>query len=317
MKTAILKRMLRKILTTILDKPLAMPSAHEEEFLAELRAAFRSLKPMTESPAEPFWARNMELLRELILNDNPREFLRWDVISDTMFVGNTPFVLTELKYLKRRADWNTRWRNAIKESPVGHPVPFIFCRNSSGNLISHAYHVAKFEESTGLQVDEMEWVFEFGGGYGSMCRLFFNLGFRGKYIIYDLPPISALQTYFLKTNDIPIVSRNTALKSQASVVCASDIGHLRTVFEEHHSFRKTMFIATWSISESPMALRNEILSLVSGLNSFLIAYQDRFGGINNLDFFDDWKKANNRVTWDSWRINHIPGNTYLVGKTAD
>ncbi len=52
--------------------------------------------------------------------------------------------------------WDTRWRNAIIELPVGHPIPYIFYPVSSGNLILPAYHVAQFEEKTGYQIHDVE-----------------------------------------------------------------------------------------------------------------------------------------------------------------
>ena len=47
-------------------------------------------------------------------------------------------------------------------------------------------------------------IVEFGGGYGSMCRLLHKLGFSGQYFIYDLPEFVALQRYFLKSIGMPV-----------------------------------------------------------------------------------------------------------------
>ena len=38
---------------------------------------------------------------------------------------------------------------------------------------------------------------EFGGGYGSMCRLIKNMGYEVFYIIYDLKHLNLIQEYFL------------------------------------------------------------------------------------------------------------------------
>ncbi len=77
-----------------------------------------------------------------------------------------------------------------------------------------------------------------------------------------------------------------------------------------------MFLATWSISESPIRIRDMFFPLISELQSFLISYQDRFGEVNNVDYFDKWKATMSNVTWHDWRIEHIPGNNYLVGKVS-
>ena len=317
-----LQRMIKKMLYVLLnkDKALLAPSSKEEKFLSELQTAFRELpvlKTKNLLPSEAEWVNNMNRLRELVLNHNPREFLRWNVISGTMFVSKARYILTELNYIKQRSDWDTLWRTAIKEFPTGHPLPYLFYPDSSGNLIHHAYHVAQFEEKTGAQIHNTDYVFEFGGGYGSMCRLFFNLGFHGKYIIFDLPSFSALQRYFLKAIGLPVHSLDTFIKSKTGVICLSDIEQLKLLIPDHIEVSNSMFIATWSISEAPITIRDPILSLTSEFKSFLLAYQDKFGEVNNVNFFSKWKDTNRAIIWHNWQIKHIPGNNYLVGKKAD
>jgi len=313
------KEMAKKVLGTVFGKSLPPPSGAEKEFLSELQTTFQKL-PVLEttdsSPSETAWKNNMNRLRELVLKQDAREFLRWDVISKTMFVDNAGYIPAELKYLTTRPDWDARWREAIKESTVGHPKPLRVFPASSGNLIHHAYHLAQFEEKTKVPVHEIECVFEFGGGYGSMCRLFFNLGFRGKYVIFDLPSFSALQVYFLKTLGLPVKSLADFKKSDSGIVCVSDIADLPAALTDHRQINSNLFLATWSISESPMRIRESILPLVSDFQSFLIAYQERFGEVDNLEFFDNWKQTLGNVIWHNWPIEHIPGNNYLIGNRS-
>jgi hypothetical protein len=312
-----LRAIVKKLFGLVFDRPLPLPSSEEKAFLSELQTAFREL-PVLETtnalPSEAAWLSYMNRLRELVLNQDPREFLRWDIVAQTLFVSSARYISTELKYLKHRPDWNTRWRTAIKESSVGHPFPCVFYPASSGNLIHHAYHVAQFEEKTKVQVHNMDCVFEFGGGYGSMCRLFYNLGFRGRYIIFDLASLSALQRYFLRTLGLPVQPVTEFVRSRSGIACVSDIQKLMALLTDHIEAKDTMFIATWSISESPVSIRNSVLPLTSEFQSFLIAYQDRFGEVNNVDYFGNWKKTTRNVAWHSWRINHIPGNNYLIGR---
>lgn len=287
------------------DRPLRPATSADEALASELRAAFRRL-PVADTtnalPSEQRWLSHMNRLRTLVLDQDPRAFLRWDVVTATMFVGSPRYVLTELRHLKRRADWGTRWRAALRESRAGHPPPFLFYPASSGNLIHHAYHLAQFEEKTGVRAQELDFVLEFGGGYGSMCRLFHNLGFRGNYVILDLPAFSALQIYYLKSLGLPVGT---------SIACVSDAQQLRI------DAKNKLFIATWSISEVPLGLRNAFLPLVAGFESFLIAYQDRYGEVDNLEFFERWQATVANAAWQRWRIEHIPGNHhYLVGKAA-
>ncbi|MEI6395032.1 MAG: hypothetical protein WCT12_28480 [Verrucomicrobiota bacterium] len=317
--TKMLRHIVKTLLATVLDRPLPPPSSDETAHLSELQTAFRQLAVLETTnalPSEKAWLSNMNRLRKLVLSRNPRKFLRWDVLSDTMFISFARYIATELKYLKLRPDWNTRWRRAIKESTVGHPFPYMFYPTSSGTLIHHAYHVAQFEQKTKVQVHDMTLVFEFGGGYGSMCRLFYNLGFHGRYIIFDLPSFSALQRYYLRSLGLPVQSVPEFVLSRNGIVCVSDIKQLIALLGEHIQARNTMFIGTWSISETPLSIRDSILPLTTGFESFLIAYQDRFGEVHNADFFDNWRESVSNVSWRSWRIEHIPGNNYLVGSVA-
>ncbi|HEV8644085.1 MAG TPA: hypothetical protein VGR01_00775 [Burkholderiales bacterium] len=311
--------MLKKLLSLVFEKPLPSPSRKELGFLSELRMTFRDLPildAIDASPSEAAWLNNMNRLRELVLSQDPREFLRWDVISQTMFVGNARYILTELKYLKRRSDWNARWCRALKESRVGRPIPCVYYSASSGTLIHHAYHVAQFEERTGVQVRDIDFVFEFGGGYGSMCRLFYNLGFSGRYIIFDLAPFSMLQRYFLGTIGLPVKSSIDIAKSRTGIACISDLQEL-TALRERIEANERMFVATWSVSECPIEVRDLVLPMISDFGSILIAYQDTFGEVNNVQYFDRWKEFNTKFAWHSWRIEHLPGNNYLVGRVGD
>lgn len=312
-----IRSVVNKLLTRRYHKPLELAAVDEEQLLKELRKEFRDL-PQEDTthclPSEKAWRDYLNRIRDLVLNSNPREFLRWDVITGTMFVGNDRYIIEELNYLKQRSDWNTRWREAIAEVTAGNPLPFKKYPESSGNLIHHAYHISQFEEKTGVQVDSVNFVLEFGGGYGSMCRLFGNLGFKGKYVIFDFPHLTALQKYFLRSIGIAVHKFEHVQSAGHSVVCISDLEKLKMILSTYREEENSLFIATWSISETPMSFRDSVLSLVSNFNSYLIAYQDNFGEVNNMEYFEKYKSNHqNRIKWNHWEIRHLPGNTYLVG----
>lgn len=313
------RNMIRKLVRAIFDTRLPTPSNFEKGFLLELQQSFQQLPVRdvtTLSRAENAWRGNMNRLRELVLSQDPREFLRWDVISQTMFVDDARYLSKELAYLKQRPDWGTRWKSAIRESSVGHPTPYVYYPRSSGNLIHHAYHLANFEEKTGIEVQNVGVVFEFGGGYGSMCRLFHNLGFQDKYIIFDLPHFSLLQKYFLQVVGLTVHrSVKDFVAAHDGVLCVSDSGMLVSALA-HVDYTNSMFLGTWSVSESPLDVRSKIMPLLAGFNSFLFAYQDTFEEIDNIIYFDNWRENVRSVVWHSWPIAHAPGNNYLVGSVV-
>lgn len=265
------------------------------------------------------WISNDDRLCQRILTSDPVDFLKWDVIARTMVVGNADFVPEELAFLQALPDWKTRWEKALNESSVGSPDLFPGFPSSSGNLIHLAYHLANYEKKTGIRIPDSPFVLEFGGGYGGMCRLVHNLGFKGKYVIFDLPPLSALQRFFLKMNGISADHEVGSSWKAGTVLCSSDFGQLKAVLAAQPDLGSASFIATWSLSESPVALRRDLLPLVERFRSFLIAYQGLFGEVDNDAFFKNWSAAMSSVEWIQWKIPHLPNqrykdNYYLMGK---
>lgn len=310
--------MFKKIFYKYYDKSLPTPTSDERAFLVELQNTFLEFpefETKNTSASEAEWLGNLNTLKKLVLENNPREFLRWELIRKTMFLTSKRVVQEELKYLKQLPDWDTRWRQAIKETYVGRPKPCALYPQSSGNLIHHAYHIAQFEEKTKSHIEDTDFVFEFGAGYGGMCRLIFNLGFRGKYLLYDLKPFSALQVYFLKTLGLPVCLENDFVKqNEPAITCLSNFNRLESLLTKQISASNKMFVGTWSISETPVSLRQSILPLVNDFQTFLIGYQDIFRDVDNITFFNRWASTNNHLAWKNWPIPHIPKNHYLFGK---
>jgi hypothetical protein len=305
------------VFRSIFNREIRLSSSQKAELLRELRNALidsYNFPFQNTHLTEPQWSNDSIALTNLILNENPRDFLRWKIISSTMFMPFAHYIYQELNYLKNQPDWNKRWRKAIVESSIGNPPPYLFYPITSANLIHHAYHLAQFEEKTGVCLKSIDFIFEFGGGYGSMCRLFYNLGFRGKYVIYDLPPFSALQTYFLRSIGVPVISLTEFFSANSGVVCLTKTNQLKLAISRSKQL-KNLFIATWSMSEVPLVLREVILSLVASFQAYLFAYQEKFGDVDNLLFFENWKNHNQNVVWDDVKIKHMPGdNFYLFGK---
>jgi len=308
---------LAKISKMILWQKMSLPVSETAIFAAELKKTFELISVLETKdclPSEREWRENINRLRSLVLSSNLEKFLKWDVVSKTMFVGNAPYILIELYNLRKRTDWYERWKKALKESESGHPNPFFAYPQSSGNTIHQAYHISQFEEKTGLRVDNLQFIFDFGGGYGNMCKVLYNLNFKGKYIIYDFLAFSALQKFYLRSVGIPVYTINSFDETDSGVLCISDFEELRMMLERYRNESRSLFIATWSISETSANMRNMILPLINNFKSYLIAYQDNFGEVNNKEFFEKWKKSiNYSFEWKEWKINHLPGNNYLVG----
>lgn len=264
------------------------------------------------SKIHPDWDNNVTELVENINYSDPRRFLQWDVIRKTMFIANAPYIVTELTFLIED-NWNI-WKSATEEVRIGDPDPCVFHPKSSGTLIHHAYHLAQLENHLELNITDIDYVLEFGGGYGSMCRLFHNLGFKGQYIIFDLPVFSALQEFYLKS--IGINAKYGTNEDTYGVSCIFKTEALREALTNKKSKKKSIFIATWSISETPVYLRNVFLSMIGNFDVFLIAYQRQFGETDNSTYFSAWKDSLKNYQWYNHEIKHLPDNYYLFGKNT-
>ena len=319
-KGFIIKLIINEILYYNTRKSLPKPAPNEISLIEDLRREISMLPdivPQTNAEAEHIWINFRLRLREHILRDDPRNFLSWDVVLNTMFVDNDYYINQELKSLMASRDWETKWGKAIHEDMIGLPKKYIQYKMSSGNLIHHAYHFLLLEEHTGLTMEDLGFILEFGGGYGSMCRLAYKLGFHGKYIIYDLPEVSALQKYFLKSLSLKVFSSIDEMNNDRSsgVYCTcSDINSLLEI--DSTKAQKCLFISTWSLSETEMDFRKTFLSLplIDTLKNYLITYSDAFGGVDNIKFFRDWSSNKGNINWNHFEIPHLQGNYYLVGK---
>ncbi|MFT3908100.1 MAG: hypothetical protein QM737_01635 [Ferruginibacter sp.] len=279
---------------------LEPPTAVEQALITELREKVAPIKEK-EKNAVDFWAQRRVELIEKILKEDPRDFLRWKVIKDTMVY---PGHVKELTRLTKYPGWK-KIKETIAEDKIGCPDGYIYYKKSSGNLIHHAYSLHEFLSQTGKKLEDIDTIFEFGAGYGSLCRLLYKSGFKGSYIIYDLPEYLALQNYFIKSTGLS-VTINFGLQD----LKPNNVYLLNTIPDKLHV---DFFIGLWSISEVPVELRNSIFNAISA-DSFLIAYQESFFKIDNSSYFAGIASARQKLSWKDYAITQLPGNRYLIGK---
>lgn len=243
------------------------------------------------------WVRGVQEIRQAILSKDPKNFLQWDVIRICMFVGNALFILRDYIYL-RKNNWN-KWKKAIIEKNYVYTEPYLLYPKSSGNLVHQAYHLAKFESISGKNINDHDFIFEYGGGYGGMCLLIHNLGFKGKYIIYDFSVLLALQNFYLKMNGL-----------ESNIFCIDNLNKVKKMIPKKG---KKLFIATWSLSESPLEIRKKLYPILKLMDSHLIGYQDYFGNIDNHKYFQDYQAKLSKFKWWSQEIPQLKNNYYFFG----
>jgi hypothetical protein len=189
----------------------------------------------------------------------------------------------------------------LREQWVGNPVPFLFDTEFVGNSIHLAYHIARWEQWSGRRVSDVANIVEFGAGYGSMARLVHALGFTGRYVLYDLPQFSALQRFYLN-----------ACGMAGKFQTMNDLNELRRITSEFTPER--LFIANISLSETPLAVREPIRTLVRDWEHLLVTYQVRFHEIDNVEYFSTWRSDDHEST--VFPIPHFADCYYLLSRPS-
>lgn len=228
----------------------------------QFRSAMSNLGsiPSRDNLPAPFtWERNQIELRRHALRNDPNGFLTWSTVQAPMHIAHfTDRVKDKLQEL-RDDDWE-RWEPAVLTVGFGDSEPL------SANLVNQAYHLMRWERSTGRNLADMRTIVEFGGGYGAMALVVYRLGFIGDYWIYDLPELSILQQFFLGHHDVWNVRYVTGNVEVLPEWC-------------------DLFIGLYSLSEAPLKVRHEFSARVCP-TCWLVCYQPEFGGVDNIVYFD-------------------------------
>lgn len=288
--------------------------AADPGLVARLRADIAEIARSADSgiEADALWNAKRAELRRFAATGDPARFMRWPPVRTTMVKRRHGPVAVELRHLRRRPDWPTRWRPALREMTLGGPRPFPRLPTTSATVLHTAHHLCRFEELTGVRPETAAFVLEFGGGYGAMGRLLHRLGFRGVHAIYDLPEVSALQRFYLGHAGIPVAAWDGRAPG-SGVVTISTPDHLERVVALRPR-GTALFLASWSLGETPLALRDRFLAAVSGFDAFLLGYTARFGDIDNRAAFAEWRAALPHLVWHDLPLPHMgKAEWYLFG----
>ena len=196
------------------------------------------------------------------------------------FLHNRFFVYSELKALKTEKKWPI-YKKLIKEDSIGNPIRFFLYQKSSGNRINHVYHLSVLSKELNINLTEIKKVFEFGAGYGCMARIFSKLNKKIKYICFDTHYVNLLQYYYLKHNNLDV-----GFSKKNNFILISRLKKIERNFKKNF---KSLFIANWSLSETPISFRKNFIPIIRDNDFILICFQEKFEDINNLKYFNSLK----------------------------
>ena len=216
-------------------------------------------------------------ISNLLKSENLKNFLRKNFIQKMFFVQNRIFILKELNEIKKSKKWKI-YKKLLIEDPIGNPIRYFLYSKSSGNRINHVYHLSIIENEFKINLSKnIKRVFEFGAGYGCMARIFSKLNKKIKYICYDTDYVNLLQFYYLKHNNL-----NVGFHKNNKFYLTSNLKKSRN--------NNDLFIANWSLSETPINHRNKFFKVISSSKYILICFQENFENIDNLKYFNMLKK---------------------------
>tara|TARA_X000000950_G_scaffold17075_1_gene18518 strand:- start:1260 stop:2171 length:912 start_codon:yes stop_codon:yes gene_type:complete len=241
------------------------------------------------------WIHKLKIFHNHIKRNGFINFLQNPVILDTMFVRDNSFTNREVNYLK---SLNLDLK-LLNENNIGNPILSKFLKNSSANLIHHATHYEKFLEFSDF--NKFDYIFEFGGGYGSMARYIANRTPTLKqYSIYDLELFTILQEFYLKN-----LFKDTHIKFEF-------LSNYKDLILKNN-FEKSLFISTWALSETPYELRVRFEKYILKFNFILIAFQKSVSDYNNLEYFNKLF-ADTKYNKNLFEIPYYKNNYYLFCK---
>jgi hypothetical protein len=268
---------------------------------------------ISKSNIEEEWQQNLNIFREHVLTRDPRYFLRWGVILHTMFIVHASYTRNEWKFLMASKKHRQKHKNLLIESSWGAPFPSIVNPRTSANLIHHLYHQVRFANWSQMEMEQFDCIIEFGGGYGSMGRLCTRLGFKKDYAIFDLPEFSALQEFYLR--GVNLIEASDASEHKPNYHFFSDIDALHSFISNRKDSESILFIATWSLSETPIPFRNLFEGAFDKMTHFLIGAQAKFGENDNDQYFEAFQDRRPNVEWQKTKEDIFPGNSfYLFGR---
>ena len=193
------------------------------------------------------------------------------------FLHNRFFIYQELKEIKKSKNWKY-FKYRIKEDNVGNPIRYFLYLDSSGNRINHGYHLYILEKELNIFLKkDIRSVFEFGGGYGCIARIFSKINKEIKFTCFDTNFVNLLQFYYLKHNNL-----NVGFSKKNNFYLTSKLKNRTNKYD--------LFLANWSLSETPINYRKKFFIKIKNIKYIFISFQEKFENLNNLEYFNNIKK---------------------------
>jgi hypothetical protein len=274
-----LSRRFQRLSSTSLQATLAREKADErlrfDDLALEFAERYERVRGLVDPGlVEPYWDARVTELERRLLPRPPFGFLGLGAVMETMCLVQGGRALREkLRQLERvlpAADLR-----ALEEEYVGEPAIAFRGRRASVNSVHQLYHLASYQKKTGVRPRDLGSVLEWGGGYGSLARIFRKLpGGRLTYTVVDLPLFSCLQWLYLGS----IFGRDAVrlLERPDDRVVEGVINLVPAGLARPELVSPDLFVSTWALSESALTAQERVTREWRwfGAERLLVAYSN-------------------------------------------
>lgn len=184
---------------------------------------------------------------------------------------------------------------------VGNPFIFELDNRISPLSVQHLYHLFIMKEKLNLDLMHSDLIVEIGGGFGNICRILYQLGFKGKYVIIDFPEQHRIQQGFLSKSGIDLTNIS---------FLTLDLNQIENQIKNSNS----SLLGTFSINEMPMEDREHIEQFYNDFDNIFIAHNFNFDGINNEKYFSNLNiTLKDQFNTQYFKDSHMKA-WFLIGK---
>lgn len=209
------------------------------------------------------WQSNRINFKNKICNIDS-SFLENTGIGGLMFQSDISITNEEIKIIDEKLI------DKITEHKISNLNFEINDKKLSTNTIHHLYHIKNFLNNK-INENKIVSALEWGGGYGNMCKLSFEIFEDLKtYTIIDLPEFMLIQYIFLSSyfgkDNVRIINNLTEIKEGINLISVNNINNVQVA-------KADLFISNWALSESTLycqelAENNGFLNYPNQLISF-------------------------------------------------
>ncbi len=281
----------------------------DSDLYDQFRRNLCSLGPVDPSTATGMWQFRCSVMSQRASNHPLDDFILWS--TDMSIVGLPSNEKIAYSVLKGSPEWGTRWQPMTRKGLHGKIPSSELDNEASALSIQHVYHIKMFEDVTGKRLKDCDVVLEVGGGYGNFCRAMRVDGFRGTHIIIDLAHVREYQRLFLGLHGIPVIDKPELIDG-ASLLTTDHAEEIFPLIEG----KIVHFVATWSLSETPIAFRNRLFPRAHcECAAYLLATQwsEAWEGIDNSIYFENFMKESG-ANWDKMPVPGYDKEYYLFGR---